>query len=358
MNPSFWKNRKVMLTGHTGFKGSWLSLWLQDLGGDVSGFSIDVPTDPSLYDSASVGDGMTSVRGDVRDLESLRSFMEKTAPEVVFHMAAQSLVRRSYDDPLGTYATNVMGTANLLEAMRTVGSARVAIIVTSDKCYDNREHLQAYAENEPMGGFDPYSSSKACAELVTAAYRNSFFNSADFDQHRTAIASVRAGNAIGGGDWAKDRLIPDIVAAFKDGTSPRVRNPYAIRPWQFVMDPLNGYLTLAECLWSDGPAFAGAWNFGPDESDAKEVGYVVDQLSQAFGHEPKWKPDESGQPHEARYLKLDSSKARSALPWSPVLDLTTTLDWIVEWYQRGVSAKQARAVTLDQIHRFQVQAAH
>ncbi len=208
-----------------------------------------------------------------------------------------------------------------------------------------------------MGGFDPYSSSKGCAELVTAAYRNSFFNSAEFDRHRTAIASVRAGNVIGGGDWAKDRLIPDIVTAVNDGALPRIRNPHAIRPWQFVMDPLNGYLTLAECLWNDGPAFAGAWNFGPDESDAKEVGYVVERLSQAFGLEAKWQQDDNSKPHEAGYLKLDSSKARSALHWSPVLDLKTTLDWIVEWYQQGVSANQARAVTLDQIHRFQVQAA-
>ena len=357
MNSVFWKYKKVLLTGHTGFKGSWLSLWLQDLGADVSGYSIDVPTDPSLYDAAEVGDGMTSVTGDVRDLASLKSFVEKASPEIVIHMAAQSLVRRSYTDPVGTYDTNIMGTVNLLEAVRHIGSVRVVIIVTSDKCYNNEERAQGYREDEPMGGYDPYSSSKGCAELITAAYRNSFFNSANFDQHETAVASVRAGTVVGGGDWAEDRLIPDIVAAFQGGTMPEVRNPHAVRSWQFVMDPLNGYLTLAESLWNDGQAFAGAWNFGPDESDAKDVGYIVEQLSRVWGEDAEWRHDESDQPHEATNLRLDSSKARSALSWSPVLDLTTTLDWIVEWYQRVFLANEAREVTLEQIRRFQQQAA-
>jgi CDP-glucose 4,6-dehydratase len=275
MNPSFWKHKKVLLTGHTGFKGSWLSLWLQDLGADVTGYSIDVPTDPSLYGAADVGDGMDSVTGDVRDLASLRSSVDKAGPEIIIHMAAQSLVRRSYADPVGTYDTNIMGTVNLLEAVRDVSGVRVIIVVTSDKCYDNEEHEQGYCEGDPMGGYDPYSSSKGCAELVTAAYRNSFFNNADFDRHETAVASVRAGNVIGGGDWAEDRLIPDIVAAFQSGRSPDIRNPQSVRPWQFVLDPLNGYLTLAESMWNDARAFAGAWNFGPDDSNAKEVGYVA-----------------------------------------------------------------------------------
>jgi CDP-glucose 4,6-dehydratase len=356
MNAAFWKNRKVLLTGHTGFKGSWLSLWLQDLGADLSGYSIDVPTDPSLYDAAGVGDGMTSMRGDVRDLASLKSFVDKTDPEIVIHMAAQSLVRRSYADPVGTYDTNIMGTVNLLEAVRNISSVRVVIIVTSDKCYDNKERAQGYREDEPMGGYDPYSSSKGCAELITAAYRDSFFDNAAIDRHETAIASVRAGNVVGGGDWAEDRLVPDIVAAFQGGTLPEVRNPHAVRPWQFVMDPLNGYLTLAESLWKDGPAFAGAWNFGPDDSDAKDVGYIVDRLLRGWGRSAEWRHDESDHPHEATYLKLDSSKAQSALSWSPVLDLTTTLDWIVEWYQRIFSADAAREVTLEQIRRFQQQA--
>ena len=356
MNPPFWKHKKVLLTGHTGFKGSWLSLWLQGLGADVSGYSIDVPTDPSLYDAAEVGDGMTSVTGDVCDLASLKSFVHETGPEIVIHMAAQSLVRRSYTDPVGTYDTNIMGTVNLLEAVRNIGGVRAVIIVTSDKCYDNEEREQGYREDEPMGGYDPYSSSKGCAELITAAYRNSFFNNADFGRHETAVASVRAGNVIGGGDWAEDRLIPDIVAAFQGGTLPEVRKPHAVRPWQFVMDPLNGYLTLAESLWNDGRAFAGAWNFGPDESAAKDVGFIVEHLSRAWGDVAEWQLDDSDQPHEATYLKLDSSKARSALSWSPVLDLTTTLDWIIEWYRRGFSANKARDVTLEQIRRFQQQA--
>jgi CDP-glucose 4,6-dehydratase len=356
MNPAFWKNRKVLLTGHTGFKGSWLSLWLQGLGADVSGYSIDVPTDPSLYDAAEVGDSMTSVTGDVRDLESLNSFVHETGPEIVIHMAAQSLVRRSYTDPVGTYDTNIMGTVNLLEAVRNNGGVRAVIVVTSDKCYDNEEHEQGYREGEPMGGYDPYSSSKGCAELVTAAYRNSFFNNADFDRHETAVASVRAGNVIGGGDWAEDRLIPDIVAAFQGGTLPEVRKPHAVRPWQFVMDPLNGYLTLAESLWNDGRAFAGAWNFGPDASAAKDVAYIVEHLLRGWGEDAEWRHDESDQPHEMTSLKLDSSKAQSTLSWSPVLDLTTTLDWIIEWYQRVFSANEAREITLEQIQRFQQQA--
>ena len=356
MNPAFWKHKKVLLTGHTGFKGSWLSLWLQGLGAEVSGYSIDVPTDPSLFDAAGVGNGMKSVTGDVRDLASLKSFVQATGPEIVIHMAAQSLVRRSYTDPVGTYDTNVMGTVNVLEAVRITGGVRVVIIVTSDKCYDNQEREQGYREDEPLGGYDPYSSSKGCAELVTAAYRNSFFNHAEFDQHKAGVASVRAGNVIGGGDWAEDRLIPDIVAAFQGGTLPEIRNPHAVRHWQFVMDPLHGYLTLAENLWTDGRAFAGAWNFGPDEAGAKTVGYVANQLSRGWGEGAEWQHDESDQPHEATYLKLDSSKAHSALSWSPVLDLATTLDWIIEWYQRVFSANEAREVTLDQIRRFQQQA--
>ena len=356
MNPAFWKNRKVLLTGHTGFKGSWLSLWLQQLGAEVSGYSIDVPTDPSLYETAAAGKGMTSMIGDVRDLASFRAYSEKTAPEIIIHMAAQSLVRRSYADPVGTYDTNIMGTVNVLEAARHADSVRVVIVVTSDKCYENREMQSGYSEDQPMGGDEPYSSSKGCAELVTAAYRNSFFHVADFEQHDTTIASVRAGNVIGGGDWAEDRLIPDIVAAFREGTDAEVRNPQAIRPWQFVMDPLNGYLTLAECLWSDGPVFAGAWNFGPDDSDAKDVGYVAAQLSRVWGDSAGWRHDNTEQPREATYLKLDSSKAKSKLSWLPVLHLSTTLEWIVEWYQNFFKANNARNITLEQIERFQQQA--
>lgn len=357
MNPSFWKNKKVLLTGHTGFKGSWLSLWLQRLGAEVSGFSIDVPTTPSLFESANVGDGMTSVFGDVRELATLQEFMLETKPEIVIHMAAQSLVRRSYTDPVGTYGTNIMGTVNVLEAARHCDGIRVVMIVTSDKCYDNQERERGYREGEPMGGYDPYSSSKGCAELVTAAYRNSFFNLAEYDQHGTAVTSVRAGNVIGGGDWAEDRLIPDVINAFHDGKPAEVRNPNAIRPWQFVMDPLNGYLTLAESLFGDGPTYAGAWNFGPEESDAKDVGFIVEQLASGWGESAEWQHDRADQPHEATYLKLDSSKAKTNLPWSQVLKLPTTLEWIIEWYQRYFSKDDVRDVTLEQIDRFQQQAA-
>jgi len=353
MNPAFWHGKKVLLTGHTGFKGSWLSLWLQELGAAVTGYSIDIPTNPSLFEAANVGDGMSSVSGDIRSPESLQSCFEETQPDIVIHMAAQSLVRRSYTEPVDTYATNVMGTVNLLEATRRAGNVRAVVVVTSDKCYDNQERDQGYQEDEPMGGYDPYSSSKGCAELVTSAYRKSFFNAADFDRHGTAIASARAGNVIGGGDWAEDRLIPDVFAALQRDATPTVRNPHAVRPWQFVMDPLNGYLTLAERLWSDGPAFADAWNFGPDESDTKDVGFIVEKLAQAWGKTTDWQQDDADHPHEATCLKLDSSKARSALSWSPQLDLATTLDWIVDWYQDYLDDSNVRNITLSQIQCFQ-----
>jgi CDP-glucose 4,6-dehydratase len=354
MKPEFWHGKKVLLTGHTGFKGGWMSLWLQQLGADVTGYSIDIPTDPSLYELANIGEGMRSVTGDVRDFGTLSSIVKDVDPEVVIHMAAQSLVRRSYSDPLETYATNVMGTANLLEAVRGSDGTRVVIVVTSDKCYENEEREAGYREDEPMGGYDPYSSSKGCAELVTAAYRKSFFNPLEFDSHGTAVASVRAGNVIGGGDWAEDRLIPDIVAALQAGQVPEVRNPDAVRPWQFVLDPLNGYLTLAEHLWRDGPAFAGAWNFGPDDADATRVARVVEQLANTWAADGCWRQVASGdQPHEATYLKLDSSKARSQLEWAPVLDLQTSLEWIVEWYKLHFDSNEAREVTLAQICEFQ-----
>lgn len=356
MNPAFWQGKRVLLTGHTGFKGSWLSLWLQQLGADVAGYSIDVPTEPSLYELADVAEGMESMTGDVRDLATLSGFMKDVNPQVVIHMAAQSLVRRSYSEPVTTYDTNIMGTVNVLEAVRDVDAARVTIIVTSDKCYENSERESGYREEEPMGGYDPYSSSKGCAELVTAAFRNSFFNPADFDSHGTAVASVRAGNVIGGGDWADDRLIPDVIPVLNAGRVPEVRSPTAVRPWQFVLDPLNGYLTLAECLWRDGPAHVGAWNFGPDDADATDVACVIEQLSREWGIESGWRQAEADHPHEATYLKLDSSKARSQLSWAPVLDLRTTLEWIVDWYKRHLNANEAREVTLAQISEFQQRA--
>lgn len=357
MNPEFWHGKKVLLTGHTGFKGSWLSLWLQQLGADVAGYSIDVPTEPSLYELAGAGKHMRSLTGDVRDLGTLSTFVGDVNPDVVIHMAAQSLVRRSYSNPIETYGTNVMGTANLLEAVRGADETRVVIIVTSDKCYENEERQTGYREDEPMGGYDPYSSSKGCAELVAAAYRKSFFNPLEFDSHGTAVASVRAGNVIGGGDWAEDRLIPDIVTALQAGQVPEVRSPDAVRPWQFVLDPLNGYLTLAEYLWRDGPTYAGAWNFGPGDADATRVAYLVEQLAHIWAADGCWRQAASGdQPHEATYLKLDSSKARSQLDWAPALDLRTTLEWIVEWYKVHFDANEVREVTLAQIDKFQQRA--
>jgi CDP-glucose 4,6-dehydratase len=357
MNLEFWRDKKVLLTGHTGFKGSWLSLWLQQLGADVAGYSLDVPTEPSLYDLADVGKGMRSLSGDVRDLATMSAFISDLNPEVVIHMAAQSLVRRSYSDPIETFGTNVMGTANLLESVRGADAARVVVVVTSDKCYENMERQSGYREEEPLGGYDPYSSSKGCAELVTAAYRNSFFNPAEFEDHCTAVASVRAGNVIGGGDWAEDRLIPDIIAALQSGQVPEVRNPDAVRPWQFVLEPLNGYLTLAERLWQHGPAYASAWNFGPSDTDATSVAYIVEQLARRWAGDSYWRPAATpDQPHEATYLKLDSSKARSQLDWAPVLDLETSLDWIVKWYKLHYDANQAREVTLAQIAEFQQRA--
>lgn len=357
MNPRFWKGKNVLLTGHTGFKGSWLSLWLQDLGTDVTGFSIDVPTDPSLYEITRVGAGLRSIDGDVRDLDALTATVRDAAPDIVIHMAAQSLVRRSYAEPVETFATNVIGTANLLEAIRYAGGVRAVIIVTSDKCYENHERDAGYREEEAMGGYDPYSSSKGCAELVTSAYRNSFFNAADFGRHGTALASARAGNVIGGGDWGEDRLVPDVFAALQQSETPIIRNPGAVRPWQFVMDPLNGYLTLAERLWSDGPEFAGAWNFGPDDCDAKDVGFIVEQLAQGWNHNGAWRRDDGEQPHEATYLKLDSSKARSLLSWTPQLHLASTLKWIVDWYRAYATDADVKAVTVSQIRRFQELAA-
>jgi CDP-glucose 4,6-dehydratase len=264
-------------------------------------------------------------------------------------------VRRSYAEPVETYATNVQGTVNLLESVRQVGKVRAVIVVTSDKCYENLEQQRNFREDDPMGGYDPYSSSKGCAELVTSAYRNSFFNAADFARHGTAVASARAGNVIGGGDWADDRLIPDIIAYLQRGESPVIRNPDALRPWQFVLDPLNGYLDLAERLCGAGAEYSGAWNFGPDDSDARDVGAVTSQLAARWHGNAEWGQHPAAQPHEATFLSLDSSKARSQLGWQPHINLETALDWIVEWYRAFSEAGEARRITLEQIRRFQQQ---
>ena len=353
MNPEFWRGKRVFLTGHTGFKGSWLSLWLQQMGADVVGYALAPPTNPSLFEVAGVGEGMHSIIADIRDMSTLTAAIEEHRPEIVFHMAAQPLVRVSYEQPVETYATNVMGTVHVLEAIHQVGGARAVVIITTDKCYENREWVWGYRENEPMGGYDPYSNSKGCAELVTAAYRASFFNPAHHAKHGVALASVRAGNVIGGGDWAKDRLIPDTIAAFLEQRPVVIRNPQAIRPWQHVLESLRGYLMLAERLWDEGPAFAEGWNFGPNDEDAKPVEWIVKRLADRWGNGATWSIDGGLHPHEASYLKLDISKARSKLDWHPRWNLETSLQQIVDWYLAYQRRDNMRDLTLNQIARYE-----
>jgi CDP-glucose 4,6-dehydratase len=353
VDPDFWKGRRVLLTGHTGFKGSWLSLWLQSLGARVTGFSVDVPTRPSLHELAKISEDIEGIEGDVRDPEAVAAAVAAVDPEVVIHMAAQSLVRPSFVEPRQTYETNVMGTVNVLDAVRLHGSAVGAIVnVTSDKCYENREWEWGYREHEPMGGFDPYSSSKGCSELVTDAFRRSFFSAADGPR----LASARAGNVIGGGDWGEDRLVPDIMRAALAGEPVRVRNPNSIRPWQHVLNPLSGYLLLAQALW-DEPRLAEGWNFGPVDEDARPVGWIVERIAASWPEDLRSIQDDGPHPHEARYLKLDSSKARAQLGWRPGLDLASTLDSIVDWYRRLRDGADMRAVTQEQIETFQYAAA-
>jgi CDP-glucose 4,6-dehydratase len=353
MNPAFWQGKCVLLTGHTGFKGSWLALWLQSMGAQVTGYSLAPPTNPSLFDVAEVAQGMTSVIGDIRDLAKLQAVFAEHQPEIVFHMAAQPLVRYSYQNPVETYATNVMGTVHLLEAVRHTPGVKAVVIITTDKCYENREWVWGYRENEPMGGFDPYSNSKGCAELVSAAFRSSFFNASNYAQHGVAIATVRAGNVIGGGDWAQDRLIPDILAAFEQGSKANIRNPKAVRPWQHVMEPLRGYLMLAQQLFEHGPSFGEAWNFGPTDEDAKPVGWIVEQMAALWGAGAQWQIDTGQHPHEAHYLKLDISKARGRLDWHPALRLKDALELIIDWSKQRAAGLNMRQLTLDQLQTYQ-----
>lgn len=353
MNPEFWRNKRVLLTGHTGFKGSWLSIWLQSLGVELTGYALPPPTSPSLFSEAHVEGGMNSVIGDIRDLQHLQSVFDKYKPEIVIHMAAQPLVRYSYQNPVETYSTNVMGTVHLLECVRNSHGIKAVVNITTDKCYENREWIWGYRENEPMGGFDPYSNSKGCAELVTSAYRSSFFGAGDHARHGVAIASVRAGNVIGGGDWAQDRLIPDILAAFQSGVVAKIRNPNAVRPWQHVMEPLHGYLTLAERLYADGPDFAEGWNFGPNQEDAKPVGWIAERMAILWGEGASWGIDGNIHPHEANYLKLDISKARSYLNWGPTLALNDALTLIVDWVKQRQMGVDVRELTSNQIAKYQ-----
>ena len=353
MNPAFWKGKRVLITGHTGFKGSWLSLWLQSMGAKVVGYALAPPTNPSLFEVAHVSFGMTSVIGDIRDLAHLQAVLAEHQPEIVIHMAAQPLVRYSYLEPVETYSTNVMGTVNLLEAVRHTKSVKAVVNVTSDKCYENREWDWGYRENEAMGGYDPYSNSKGCAELVTAAYRNSYFHPDKYAEHGVAIGSGRAGNVIGGGDWAEDRLIPDMMRAITSGQPVSIRNPHSIRPWQHVLEPLSGYLLLAQKLYEEGPAFAEGWNFGPNDDDAKPVEWILDYLTMTWGEGASWKLDGGNHPHEAHYLKLDCSKAKSRLQWLPRWTLAKAIDQICVWHKTHLAGSDMRAMCLDQIKQYE-----
>ncbi len=352
MNSEFWPGKKVFITGHTGFKGSWLALWLHSLGAEVTGYSLGTPTKPSLYEEVGLDLLIDSNIGDIRDQQLLSSVMIKAQPEIVIHMAAQPLVRDSYELPVETYSTNIMGTINVFEAVRNINSVRVVVNVTSDKCYDNKEWMWGYRENEPLGGYDPYSSSKACAELITSAYRNSFFNLGRFQEHGVALASVRAGNVIGGGDWAKDRLIPDCIRAISTGKAVVIRNPSSIRPWQHVLDPLHGYLLLAERLYEQPVKYSEAWNFGPDEYSSLPVELLVEKICSIWGESASYEIDDSSQPHEAHYLKLDCSKAKFKLGWHPKFLLDEALAKTIEWYRDFYQGKNMRDVCFEQIKDF------
>ena len=345
----FWKGKKVFLTGHTGFKGSWISLWLQNCGAILTGYSLPPNSKLNLFDLALVGKEMKSVIGDIRDFEKIKKTIKDFSPEIVIHMAAQPLVRNSYQNPIDTYSTNVMGTVNLLEAVRKTDSVKAVINVTSDKCYENNEKILGYSENDPIGGKDPYSNSKGCSELVTNAYRNSFFNSLG----SAKVASVRAGNVIGGGDWAEDRLIPDILRSFQKKIPVLIRNPNALRPWQHVLEPLSGYLLLTEQLYSNTDKFTSGWNFGPIDDDVKPVTTIVEYLINKWNHKQGYTNDNSTQPFESQILKLDISKARNLLGWKPKWNLFKALDSIVEWHKAHLDNEDMRYLTLKQIQEFE-----
>ena len=346
----FYEDRRVFITGHTGFKGAWLSLWLSRLGAHVSGYALGPPTEPSLYELCKVDDLVaSSTIGDIRDPAALLRAVQAAEPEVVIHMAAQTIVRQSYLDPIETYETNVMGAVNLLEALRSCPTVRAVVNVTTDKCYENKEWERGYVETDHLGGYDPYSNSKSCSEMVTLSYRNSFFNPAEYERHGKALATARAGNVIGGGDWAKDRLLPDCVRSLLKGEQIVVRNPHAIRPWQYVLEPLRGYLTLACRLCEDGPAYGEAWNFGPDDADARPVQWIVEKINADWSGGAGYSIDGGVHPHEAQYLKLACAKARDRLGWRPWWDLERTLGSIVMWTKVYRDHGDLRAECLRQI---------
>lgn len=352
MASSFWNGKRVFLTGHTGFKGGWLALWLASLGAQVRGYAL-APETPSLFALAGIDQVVDSLIADVRDVDTLRQAVSAFRPDIVLHLAAQPLVRLSYEDPLGTYSTNVMGTANLLEAVRGCDSVRATVVVTSDKCYENREWLWGYREDEPMGGYDPYSSSKGCAELLAAAWRRSYFATPEHPDRGCYLATARAGNVIGGGDWSRDRLVPDTLKAFERREAVRIRFPNATRPWQHVLESLSGYLQLAERLYTDGVAFAGSWNFGPDANSERTVADIVDRLCGLWGDGASWELEEGAQPHEAHLLKLDSAKSRARLGWIPRWTIDDALTAIVDWQRSCLDGHNMRDVSLAQIARYQ-----
>ena len=353
MNLSFWKGKRVFVTGHTGFKGSWLSLWLQMLGAELTGYSLQVNGRPNLFEMAKVESNMNSIIGDIRDKDKLLKVLQESAPEVVVHMAAQSLVLPSYVDPVETYSTNIMGTVYLLESVRSCPSVRAVINVTSDKCYENREWIWPYRENEAMGGYDPYSSSKGCSELITSAYRNSFFNNNTYSNHQIGLATARAGNVIGGGDRAESRLVPELINAFSSKRTAIIRNPHSIRPWQHVLEPIRGYLMLAEKLCLEGPAYAEPFNFGPNDEDMQTVEVIVNKISKMWEWETSWKSNQKFQQHEGFLLRLDNSKSKQKLNWYPLLNLDTALQLTVQWERAQIEKSDLNSLTCKQISDYQ-----
>jgi CDP-glucose 4,6-dehydratase len=348
INRSFWKNKKVFITGHTGFKGSWMTIWLEKMGSNIAGFSLEPQAEPNLFTEAKLFDGITNYYGDIRNGDILEAAILEFQPDILIHMAAQPLVRYSYKEPIETFTTNIIGTANVLESARKSESIKAIINVTTDKCYENKEWEWAYRENDMLGGYDPYSSSKACSEIITSAYRNSFFNDSE-----VAIASARAGNVIGGGDWSDDRLVPDALKAFENNHSVLVRNPKSIRPWQHVLEPISGYLMLAESLFHSGNEFAEAWNFGPYDQDTQSVEFILNKLTKYWGHNASWESDSNLNPHEANYLKLDISKASTKLNWKPTWDLNSTLERIVDWHKGWLNGSSPKELCINEIESFE-----
>ncbi len=346
IDKSFWCNKRVFLTGHTGFKGGWLSLWLSLLGARVKGYALDPPTSPSLFNEARIGGVIDSQIGDIRDQEVLHESMVKFNPDILIHMAAQPLVRYSYSAPIETYEVNVIGTAKVLEVARSCTNLKAIVNITTDKCYENEEQDKSFQEDDPMGGYDPYSSSKGCAELVTSAYRRSFLQG-----HDIGIASVRAGNVVGGGDWADDRLIPDILRSFEKNEAVVIRNPKATRPWQHVLEPLSGYLILAQKLYDNRDEYAEGWNFGPNEQDVKSVDWILDKMISKWPNS-SWRLDNSSSPHEAGFLKLDISKAKSKLGWKPTLELSDALEKIIDWHKAYLNQEDMQAICLEEIEDY------